>query len=98
MRNGSATISISVMGYPPVLPSDIIWSFESNSVNNSEHYSFSEDRTELTISNAQVGHGGTYSITAHNIAGQSDVLEIDFDVHGKKFLYHTVIVFVLSIV
>ena len=90
VRNGSATISISVMGYPAVLPSDITWSFDSNGVSsfvsNSEHYLFSDDRTELTILNTQVSHGGIYSITAHNIAGQSNVLEIAVDVYGKKII------------
>ena len=87
MRNGSVTISINVTGYPPILPSDITWLFNNDVyISDSEHHVFAEDRTSLTILNAQTDDRGTYTITASNIVGQSIGLEIPVDVYGKNYI------------
>lgn len=71
-----------------MIPSDLEWCFNNSEnerielSNISKKYNFSSDRTSLVILNAQITDIGIYTIWTQNVAGKSNVLEINVDVYG----------------
>ena len=79
IENEGVTLNCMLRGNPRPT---VVWTFRNDTVRAGDRFSFSNRRSQLTISEVEMGDGGVYTCTATNTAGQ-DVYEFLLEVQGR---------------
>lgn len=79
IENEGVTLNCMLRGNPRPT---VVWTFRNATLRAGDRFSFSNRRSQLTISEVEMRDGGVYTCTATNTAGQ-DVYEFLLEVQGR---------------